>query len=540
MTQKLQQLGLCALLLCLAVGAGTPSLSASDASIEAPTSMIVQGSDLDRVKRLVLEVGGEVTHELRIINAVGARLTTAQRDALAELDPSLRFHEDSAVETSTTEDSGGGYTTQSQFTRLIDADLVHTQGFTGRGITVAILDTGLWAAPPLVQDSNQRQRILASYDAKRDRFSETKTRDRNGHGTHVTSIIANSEPNGAGDFNGVAPDVDMVIVRAFNGGGKGTYADVIRGIDWIVSNRQTYGIRILNLSLSARPRSAYWDDPLNQAAMAAWKAGIVVVTSAGNTGPDAMTVGVPGNVPYLITVGAMTDNYTPGDGSDDLLASFSATGPTAEGFAKPELVAPGGHLLGSMQRRSRIARRHPEFHDGANYFTMSGTSQSAAVVTGIAALMLDADPGLSPNTVKCRLMASARPAVDESGALAYSVLQQGAGLVNAYDAVHSNARGCANKRLNVRHDLAGRRHFGGRARIDEEGKYYILGRPEESWSGRYARIDGFVWSDGIVWSDAFAWSDAFVWSDASAWSDGFVWSDSFTERLSVNVWVPQE
>ena len=119
---------------------------------------------------------------------------------------------------------------------------------------------------------------------------------------------------------------------------------------------------MLNLSFSAPPRSYYWDDPLNQAVMAAWKAGIVVVASAGNTGPEPMTIGVPGNVPYVITVGAMSDNWTPNNPNDDVLASFSATGPTHDGFVKPEIVAPGGHIIAVMDDGNHlIAEQHPQW-----------------------------------------------------------------------------------------------------------------------------------------------------------------------------------
>ncbi len=118
----------------------------------------------------------------------------------------------------------------------------------------------------------------------------------------------------AGKYNGVAPGADLVSVKAFGASGQGTYSDVIRGIDWVVSNKAAYGTRVLNLSISATPISWYFDDPLAQAAMAAWQAGIVVVTSAGNGGPSPMSIGVPGNVPYVITAGAMSDALTPGDG----------------------------------------------------------------------------------------------------------------------------------------------------------------------------------------------------------------------------------
>src|SRR6202022_5054514 len=96
----------------------------------------------------------------------------------------------------------------------------------------------------------------------------------------------------------IAPQANLVAVRAFDGTGSGRYADVIAGLNWIVANRTKYNIRVLNLSFGAPPQSNYWDDPLNQAVMAAWQAGIVVVTAPGNEGPAAMTTGGPGTVPY--------------------------------------------------------------------------------------------------------------------------------------------------------------------------------------------------------------------------------------------------
>ena len=96
-----------------------------------------------------------------------------------------------------------------------------------------------------------------------------------------------------------------------------------------------------------------------------------------------MTIGVPGNVPYVITVGAMTDAVSPADPSDDTLASFSSAGPTVEGFVKPDLVAPGGHMLSLMEKTDTLPLLYPEFHDGNIYFTMSGTSQAAGVVDNL-------------------------------------------------------------------------------------------------------------------------------------------------------------
>src|SRR4029453_15344710 len=169
--------------------------------------------------------------------------------------------------------------------------------------------------------------------------------------------------------------------KAVEGGGRGPHANGIRAIGWVVANKDYFGIRVLNCSFSAKPRSHYWDDPLNQAIMRAWQAGIVVVASAGNAGPDAMSVGVPGNVPYVVTVGAMTDSNTPALSTDDKLASFSSAGPTVEGFVKPDLVAPGGHMIGVMSGDAYLAQAYPSYRVGSTYFRMSGTSQAAAVVS---------------------------------------------------------------------------------------------------------------------------------------------------------------
>ena len=252
----------------------------------------------------------------------------------------------------------------------------------------------------------------------------------------------------------------------------GSYSDVIRAIQWMVDNKDVYNIRVANLSFGATPQSYYWNDPLNVATMQAWQAGIVVVTSAGNTGPDPMTIGVPGNVPYVITVGAMSDNYTPDVLDDDFLTSFSSVGPTVEGFIKPEMIAPGGHVLGLMPSDSTIAKLYPQFHDVGDYFVMSGTSQSTAVVSGIAALILEANPSMSPDDVKCSLMINAQPAMKNANKFGYSIFQQGAGMVDAMLAVTQPHKGCANRGLDLTLDLAGKQHYRGPANRHEDGTYY--------------------------------------------------------------------
>ena len=270
----------------------------------ATQAFIVQGSDLAAARAAVLAVGGQITHELGIIGAVGARLTKAQAEALHGRPQVRAVFADGELQVS------GGAIPDTAFRAEIGADLLFDEGIDGTGVTVAVIDTGMWYSyNDLKNDLSGDNRIVAEYDAIANKVAHSK--DEAGHGTHITTVIAGTKISDSGEPQGVAPNVKLVNVKAFGDDGSGSYADVIRALNWVVTNKNTYNIRVVNLSFSAPPRSHYWDDPINQAVMAAWKAGIVVVASAGNTGPDPMTIGVPGNVPYVITVGAMSDNWTP-------------------------------------------------------------------------------------------------------------------------------------------------------------------------------------------------------------------------------------
>jgi len=447
------------------------------------------------------------------------------------------------------------------------ASRLHASGITGRGVTIAFLDTGWWSQHATQTNTVGKNAVLQGYDAIGDKLGVGAPSDGYGHGTHVLSIAANSAVDQTGKFIGMAPDASRVVVRAFDKKGIGSYATTIRGIDWILKNAAQYKIRVVNMSFGATPQSYYWDDPLAQAVMKLWQAGIVVVASAGNEGPVAQSIAVPGNVPYVITVGATTNSYTP-DPSDDRLASFSSTGPTYEGFVKPEVVAPGGHVIAVLQSSSTLGKAHPSFlgtngYLGSSYFYMSGTSMSAAVVSGAVALMLQAQPYLTPDQVKCKLMSSARPAVTSVGALAYSVFQQGAGEINAYDAVFAPVADCANTGLDVDADLAGTTHFAGTADLDADGNYFVSNgdalewwkRASDSgfvWDQGYPWSQGYSWSKGYPWSHGYSWSKGYAWSRGNSWSKSFTWSSSLpwdsgvgmsnalTTPASINSWVENE
>jgi serine protease AprX len=551
-----QYLGTAALFLLGVAQAGAPEIAAANHPYAKYVAnerglYIVQSTNAQAARKQVLRSGGEVQQSLSIINAVTARLTPRQVAALQlrsdlhvfndrKLAPMATIPTAPLVFTDGTAVSGRPNQYVTDFPLLVNAYPVWQSGITGRGVTIAVLDTGIWNDPA----QNYGSRILATVDVTNG-GSGPVTGDPYGHGTHITSIAAGGANTLFGTHFGIAPSANLVIVRAFDGEGQGRYADVISGLNWIVANQKKYNIRVLNLSFGAPPESYYWNDPLNQAVMAAWRAGIVVVVAAGNRGPAAMTIGVPGNVPYVITIGALTDNYTPYLPTDDRLAAFSSTGPTYEGFVKPDLVAPGGHMVGSMWYGSYLANIDPgSMTSKETLFTMSGTSQAAAVTSGVVALMLQANPMLNPDTVKCRLLASATPALSLNGTLAYSIFQQGAGLINASNAVHSTASGCANRGLNIAADLAGTQHYGGPANEDASGNYYVMNMTASTWgtpitgdgytwTQSYAYNQGYTWSQGYTWTNGYAWTQGYTWTEGYTWTAGYTWSQGYTWTTSV-------
>jgi serine protease AprX len=482
---------------------------------------IIQGYSVDQVAGLVESYGGVVTSRLHVIQGVGAQLTSQAALALSRLPEIRGVTLNERVEAS----CEGGYPA-TDYPDVTGADEVWTQGVDGDGVTVAVVDTGIGKHPGV---KHQVVGWVDFVDGNR------KFHDPNGHGTHVAGIIANQQTGQDGESNGMAPDVDLVGVRVLDEQGFGTYETVIQGIQWVIDHRQEYNIRVMNLSLLAQVNSPYWADPLDRAVMRAWAAGIVVVVAAGNSGPDAMTVGVPGNVPYVITVGAFTDNYTVNDWSDDYITPFSAAGPTLDGFIKPDLVAPGGHIVSTMLPGSYLGREYPEQRITPQYFSLAGTSQAAAVVSGAAALILADDPSLTPNQVKYRLMNTALVWIDmDTTEALYSIFQQGAGRLNAFDAVFSESTDEANAGMDLYADLWNNQHYEGFAYYDEEtGTFHLHGDFAE-WDGGFWAWDGGygAWSGGYgAWSGDFgAWMGGYgAWSgDYGAWSGGYgAWSGGY-------------
>jgi serine protease AprX len=174
----------------------------------------------------------------------------------------------------------------------------------------------------------------------------------------------------------------------------------------VVAHKAQYDIRILNLSYGTDSKQSYLIDPLDYAVERAWFSGILVVVAAGNRGPDAGTIAKPADDPFVLTVGASVTKSS-SDRSADVAAPFSSRGPTQDGFAKPDLLAPGISIVSIRNPNSTIDQAHPNARVGDNYFKGTGTSQAAAVISGVAARLFQQSPGLSPNVAKKLLDAAA-------------------------------------------------------------------------------------------------------------------------------------
>nr|WP_136251379.1 S8 family peptidase [Ningiella ruwaisensis] len=488
---------------------------AGGAQEQVQQSYIIQGSNAERLVDVVETVGGDVNKQFPIINAISAVLTPSQAEELKKVS-GVRILDDRTV-TTMNKGQTKKHAIDTYINKQINANDVHDLGFTGQGVTVAVVDSGANMGGDIGQylfrDSNGNKRALVKYDTFKGQPTYYYNDDNNGHGSHISGIIASSLRDGSGDFNGVAPDVFLLSIKAFDDKGNSSYSHVLDALNWISMNRYTYGIKVVNLSLGAEVNARYYNDPLNQAVMALWHQGITVVTSAGNNGRE-MGITVPGNNPYVITVGTSAHNDTPYDISDDRIASFSAEGPTFEGFVKPEVVAPGAEVAVKMNSKF-FKKAHKKNDKGADYFEISGTSQSSAVVAGIAALIIQAHPGIRPDDVKCKIISSTRLAKNSSNSI-YSPLVQGHGMVNAYEAVTSNATGCANNGLDVVADLTGTQHFFG---------------PVEKKDGLYeiSLADGTVLLEGAHWTTETVVIEGAHWTTESIELKGAHWTTESIE-----------
>ncbi|TMF27372.1 MAG: hypothetical protein E6I28_03755 [Chloroflexi bacterium] len=324
----------------------------------------------------------------------------------------------------------------SAYPLAVNADKVWSSGTTGRGVTVAVLDSGVAADPDLVQPVN---RILASVN-----FADQRpVSDPGGHGTHVAGIIAGNGNRSAGEFVGIAPQANIVDVRVLGRTGSGRISSVVAGIQWVLAHRADYNIRVINMSFGAPVNVSYRTDPMSAAVEIAWRRGLIVIAASGNSGPSGGTVVSPGIDPYVITVGATDDRGTV-SARDDTLAPFSAWG-TADSNAKPDLVAPGRRIVSLRVVGSALDLLFPErvvtARNGATYFRLTGTSMATPVVAGAAALLLERRPNLTPDQVKALLVGTTQPFGQDSGSALPDPKAGGSGLLDVLAASTTSAPG---------------------------------------------------------------------------------------------------
>jgi serine protease AprX len=394
----------------IAVAASVAALSTiaevtPSSAVATPTtsSYIVSGLSGTAVT-LVLEavnlVGGTLVQALGVANAVEATLTLPEVDLLEvipgiEVTPNISISLLSAgFGAAPNQTPTPAYALQSGATQL------WSKGDTGQGVNVAVLDTGIELLPDF------SGRLLGGVDLS---GGNSPFVDAFGHGTFVAGLIAASGSTSLGQYKGEAPGAGLVSVKVAGASGSTTLATIIQGVGWTIANAAALHIRVLNMSLGFQPFQPSAIDPLDQAVQAAWNAGIVVVTSAGNAGPFNGTILSPGDDPFVITAGALNDNGS-ASAANDTIPSFSSAGPTdPDGFFKPDLVASGKSVVSLADPGSTIYKDYPSALVGASHFVGSGTSFSAAITSGAVALDLELHPTDTPNEVKARFLATASP-----------------------------------------------------------------------------------------------------------------------------------
>ncbi len=382
-------------------------------------------------------LGADVTRHLGFIHSVALTLPARNLPKLAALPFVTHLSYDGAVKKCdlfTVASSGAGAAYQQY-------------GLTGQGVGVAVLDSGTRDVQDLNDPVTGAPRVVTKQCFVAGTYDPT---DWCGHGTHVAGIIAGAGQASTGSqdtktFYGIARRANLVNVRVLDNTGAGSVSSVLAGLQWIVANKNTYNIRVANLSLGHPVDESYTTDPLCQAVEAAWKSGIVVVCAAGNSGRSSSyqssgaanegwgtnygSIQSPANDPYVITVGATKS--MDGVRGDDRIATYSSRGPSRLDLVlKPDIIAPGNRVVSLYAFNTYLYQWNASTGNGLlqssyqkinsnlmspDYFVLSGTSMACPVVAGAAALMLQASPSLTPDTIKARLMTSADKWTDPSG-----------------------------------------------------------------------------------------------------------------------------
>ncbi len=306
----------------------------------------------------------------------------------------------------------------------VHAQQLNQKGITGKGVNIAIVDTGVYPHEDLTQPTN---RIVAFKDFVNNKLEPY---DDNGHGTHCAGDAAGNGFSSDLRYRGTAPEAGIIGVKVLNQMGSGSLSTIVSGVQWCIDNKEEHKIDIISLSLGAAADESDCNDPLVQIVDKAWESGIVVCVAAGNSGPDQRTIGTPGISSKVITVGAMDDQNTI-NRTDEDIAPFSSRGPACGEVSKPDILAPGVNIVSLRAPGSFLDKTSKSSRVDDEYFSLSGTSMATPICAGIVALILQAHAEETPDQVKQRLLDTA---IDR-GLPEYV---QGAGYVDAEKAVDSS------------------------------------------------------------------------------------------------------
>jgi serine protease AprX len=416
----------------------------------------------------------------------------------------------------------------------------------GSGIGIAVIDSGVYKHDDLLNAGGTASRVVYSESFV---AGDSATTDLYGHGTHVAGILAgNGRDSASGyaqQYAGLAPNANIINLRVLDKNGSGSDSQVIAAIQRAIQLKNTYNIRIINLSLGRPVYESASQDPLCQEVEAAWKVGIVVVVAAGNSGRDNSqdtdgyaTIQSPGNDPLVITVGATKTNGTP-TRLDDYVASYSSKGPTLlDHVVKPDLVAPGNRIISLLAPSSYLAVNDSNLvvspvtvcsststgtttcSTGLSnkYMRLSGTSMATPVVAGAAALMLQKNPTLTPDAIKARMMKTAWKGYPQTswgydawghGYLSqYDIFTIGAGYLDVYAALQNTdiVSGSAVSPTAIYNPATGQ------ATLSTSG------------SGSYGT--SITWGSSIVWGNSIVWGPNSILNDTIIWGSSIVWGQS--------------
>jgi len=428
----------------------------------------------------------------------------------------------------------------------IGASSAWNAGYTGAGVGVAVIDSGINDSHTDLWNSSQTaSRVVYHQDftGSATTNSSGANHDLYGHGTHVAGIIGGNGYLSGGQYAGVAPGVSLIDLRALDANGAGSDSTVIAAIQQAIALKNTYNIRVINLSLGRGIPVSYTQDPLCQAVESAWKSGIVVVVAAGNYGRLSVndshgfgTITAPGNDPLVLTVGATKSNGS-SSASAETKASYSSKGPTTyDHVVKPDLMAPGNGVVSLSAPGANLESAYPSEAVKGNktnkdYFKMSGTSMATPAVAGAVALLLQEQSTLTPDQVKARLMKTAYkigltstsshvPHLQSDFIDFYDLFSMGSGLLNLQAAIANT-------------DLAP-------ATVGSALSPSVVYNPV---TGTVSLVNGntsvagnsVVWGTSVVWGSSVVWGTSTVNGSSVVWGSSLPWNNNLLSAFSV-VW----